>query len=107
MIFLADVQYNMSPYKLHILFYNDLSVILKETIIIQHSQVARFEILIAVLMKTPVFWDMMPYRLSLFGLPRGCRQNSALRHCDIYTNLHAVIFQKTGLFYETFILSSP
>jgi len=69
MIFLADVQYNMSPYKLHVLFYNDLSVILKEIIIVQHSQVERFEILITVLMKTPVFWDMMPCTLSVFGLP--------------------------------------
>jgi len=69
MICLADVQYNMSPYKLHMLFYNDLSVILKETIMIRHSQVERFEILITVLMKNPVFWDMIPCRLSLFGLP--------------------------------------
>jgi hypothetical protein len=69
MIFLADVQYTTSPYKLHVLFHNDLSVILKEAIIIQHSKVVRFEILIAVLMKNPVFWDMMPYSLSLFGLP--------------------------------------
>jgi len=68
MIFLADVQYTMSPYELHVLFHNDLSVILKETIIIQHSKVVRFEVLIAVLMKTPVFWNIMPCSFSLFGL---------------------------------------
>jgi hypothetical protein len=50
------------------MLFNDLSVTFKKTITLQHLQVARFEILIAVLMKIPVFWDMKPCRLSL-GLP--------------------------------------